>query len=159
MKQFLAGFALCVAISTPALAQQQDGPFSSTFALVSYWSQQSTGGAATQIYVNGHKVYDRYGFGPAFVKQYFNCADGSGIKATCTSIFDGYTTVGGAMGTFSSGLTVYLDGALYRSASPFYNAHIKTCYGDASYYGAMRYYIVESMYNGFGPAYPGNSCF
>ncbi|WNG19290.1 hypothetical protein [Cystobacter fuscus] len=159
MKQFLSGLVLSVAVATPALAQQQDGPFSSTAELASYWATQSTSGALTQIYVNGHKIYQRSGFGPAFVKQYFNCADGSGINATCNSIFDGYTTVSGAVGTFSTGFTVYLDGAPYRNASPYYYANIKTCYGDASFYGAVKYYIVESMYDGFSPPYPGNSCF
>lgn len=159
MKCFLTGFVLCVVISTPALAQQQDGPFASTSDLVNYWSMQNTGGSAVQIFVNGSKVYERFGFGPGYVGQYFNCADGSGIKAKCNSIFDGYVNANDAMGTFGSGLTVYLDGALYRSGSPYYTANITTCYGDASFYGAVRYYIVASMFDGFGPQYPGNHCY
>ncbi|MCP3097798.1 hypothetical protein LZ198_02800 [Myxococcus sp. K15C18031901] len=158
MKAFLAAFVLSMSVATPALAQQ-DGPFASTAALASYWSTQSTGSALTQIYVNGKLVYQRSGFGPAFVKQYFQCYDGSGIKAVCNNIFDGYLDVGGAVGTFSGGFTVYLDGALYRSGSPYSSAHLKTCYGDMSYYGAVKYYIVASINGGFSPPYPGNSCF
>ncbi|NTX00829.1 MULTISPECIES: hypothetical protein [Myxococcus] len=147
-----------MSVASPALAQQ-DGPFASTAALASYWSTQSTGGSLTQIYVNGTLAYQRSGFGPAFVKEYFNCADGSGIKAFCNNIFDGYLRTSDAMGTFSSGLTVYLDGTLIRSGDPYYSAHLKTCLGDMSYYGRVKYYIVESVNDGFGPPYPGNDCF
>lgn len=156
MKQFLAAFVLSMVVATPALAQE-DGPFANTDALVTYWSTRSTGGATTQIYVNGSKVYQRSGFGGAFVKQYFNCHDGSGIKAVCNNTLDGYENVSDAVGTVPSGLTVYLDGVLYRSGSNNV-AHIKTCYGDTSYYGSVTYYIVASM-SGVGPTYPGNSCF
>ncbi len=158
MKSFLAVFVISMAAATPALAQEE-GPFATTDALVEYWTARNTNGATTQIYVNGKQVYQRAGFGAAVVKQYFRCYNGSGINAVCNNIFDGYTEVSGAESTFSSGLTVYLDGVLYRSGSPYYSAHIKTCYGDTSYYGPVVYYIVASMNNGFGPAYPGNSCF
>ncbi|XXF80128.1 hypothetical protein P2318_10365 [Myxococcaceae bacterium GXIMD 01537] len=138
---------------------QQNGPFANTTALVTYWTGQSTGGSTAQIYVNGKKVYERLGFGPAFVKQYFNCADGSGIKAVCNNIFDGHLDVSTAVATFPNWLTVYVDGTLYRSGDPYHSAHIKKCYGDTSYYGAVKYYIVESMNDGWSPPYPGNSCF
>ncbi|MBZ4395662.1 hypothetical protein OWM54_17710 [Myxococcus sp. MISCRS1] len=158
MKQFLAAFVLSLAVATPAMAQH-DGPFADTDALVSYWSAQDTQSSLTQIYVNGKRVYQRSGFGPAFVKEYFDCHDGSGIKSFCNNIFDGYLTVEGTYGTYSPGLAVYLDGVLYRSGSPFSRVDIKTCYGDASYYGPVSYYIVESVIDGFGPPYPGNDCF
>ncbi|MDC0713531.1 hypothetical protein POL68_34015 [Stigmatella sp. ncwal1] len=50
---------------------------------------------------------------------------------------------------------------MYRPGNPpdYYYAAIKTCYGDVSFYGAVRYYVVESYYDGFGPLYPGNDCY
>jgi hypothetical protein len=158
MKHIILAVALILGVEAVAQAQSAEGPFPNERALARYWARQNTSGAATQIFHNGHEVYRRMGFGPAYIVQYFTCADGSGIRSNCSEIFDGFATLGDAMAVVS-GLTIYLDGQLIHDASPWYFATLKTCYGDDSYAGPIRYYIVESMYDGFGPPYPGNSCF
>ena len=159
MKHILIALAVCLGLEATAHAQSAEGPFASVTELANYWNAQNMGGSAVQIFHNGHKIHQRMGFGPAFIKQYFTCADGSGIRSNCSEIFDGFAQLRNAIATVSSGLSIYVDGVLYRNSSPWYHARIKSCYGDDSYRGRIRYYIVESMYDGFGPPYPGNDCF
>jgi len=63
-----------------------DGPFADKQALINYWNTTSTNGALTQIYLNGRIAFSRSGFGPAFVKQYFDCLN-SDVYAVCPSGF------------------------------------------------------------------------
>jgi len=128
--------------SASEAVQSPDGPFSSNAALSSYWAAQP-GGVAFQIYSNGHLVYYRGGFGPPWSKQYFNCANGSGINALCIHTDDGYDTIQTAINTLFGGWTVYVDNALYVSGKSSI-AYLKKCTGDASPfgYGPDHYYIV-----------------
>lgn len=151
MKKFI-GLALAALLPGLASAQYSDGPFANTSALTSYWSTTSTSGALTQIYVNGHKVYERSGFAPAFVKQYFDCYLGD-INAVCNQIQDGYINLSGAIALFPATVRIDLDGSVYRAASGGDTrvASISTCSNESSYYGPVNYYKVVAWGNGFIP--------
>jgi len=144
MKVFSA-LALSLALLPGVVSAYSDGPFVDINALNTYWNGTSTGGALTQIYVDGTKVFERSGFGPAFVKQYFGCATGGDIRTVCGAVQDGAVDINDVLATFSPGYKVYLDGALYRAGSPSAVAGITTCFGDASYYGNVQYYKITSI--------------
>lgn len=148
----LIGLALAVLLPGLASAQYSNGPFTSTSDLQSYWNVTSTGGARAQIYVNGRKVFDRAGFGPAFVKQYFDCYTGD-INAVCTQIYDGYVSLSGAIALFPSSVRIDLDGSVYRAASggDTRSAAISTCSNESSANGPVNYYKVVGWNNGFIP--------
>jgi hypothetical protein len=139
-----------VGIAEQALGS--DGPFTDTQSLINYWSNTSTGGALTQIFLNGSKVYQRSGFGPAFTKQYFDCYS-SDIYAVCPTDFrDGFTSFDTLVSRFSTNTAIYQDGVLVRSGTGAW-ANISKCTGDDSFYGCIRYYKVVYYFSGFGPAY------
>jgi hypothetical protein len=155
---FIAGSC---AVSEPPVGDQQsvaeqaissEGPFTDTQALVNYWVGTSTGNALTQIYVNGRKVYERSGFGPAFVKQYFACS-GGGTYAICpTGFFDGYSDFNTLISRSPTTATIYKDSVLFRSGTNrFESENISTCSGDQSFYGTITYYKVISYSSGFVP--------
>jgi len=143
-----------------AVAEQglgSDGPFASTADVVSYWNATSTSGAATEIFVNGHRVLYRSGFGPEFLKQYFVCSGGL-IYATCpTGFFDGFPTFKSLVARSPSTATIYKDNVLYRTGSNgFEFESVQTCPVDVSLNGAV-YYKVVSYTSGFVPY--GSSCY
>lgn len=148
----LIGLAFALLIPGLASAQYSDGPFTSTSDLQSYWSVTSTGGARTQIYVNGRKVFDRAGFGPAFVKQYFDCFTGD-INAACSQIYDGYINLADPIALFPATVRIDLDGSVYRAASGGDTrvAAISTCSNESSINGPVEYYKVVGWNNGFVP--------
>jgi hypothetical protein len=166
LMRFIASYFICMLASTtlatlaggcissePSTANQEnvssteqaissDGPFTSTQDLINYWTSTSTSGALAQIYLNGRKVYERSGFGPAFVKQYFACSSG-GILAVCTSgFFDGYTNFNTLVSRCPADAAIYKDGVLFRSGTNQAVADVSTCSGDQSFYGVIRYYKV-----------------
>ena len=144
-------------VGTAEQALSSDGPFTDTQALISYWRTASTNGAMTQIYLNGRKVYERPGFGPAFVKQYFDCLN-SDVYAVCLSGFgDGYTDFDTLVSRCPTGAAIYKDGTLIRSGTNGTEVDISTCSGDSSFYGTIHYYMVIHYYNPFIPY--GNTCY
>lgn len=136
-----------------------DGPFTDTQSLIDYWVGTSTGNALTQIYVNGREVYERSGFGPAFVKQYFACS-GGGIYAVCPNgFFDGYSNFNTLISRSPTTATIYKNNVLFRSGTNnLETENISTCMGDQSFYGTILYYRVVAYSNGFisvgGHCYP-----
>lgn len=62
-----------------------EGPFQNTNAIINYWTNTSTGGAALYVYVDGSLVYYRMGFGPALGKNYVYCPKraGGGYMTNC----------------------------------------------------------------------------
>jgi hypothetical protein len=159
VNRMIAGLGICAALAGAATAAPSDGPFTTVQDVVAYWIGQPTSGAATQIFVDGFKVYERSGFGPAFVQQYFGCGE-YGIRTHCTNDpFAGFVTAAEPASQFGAGKTIYLDGKLYKSGSPYYQLYLKTCRGEASFYGKVKYFVVEAINDGFGPPFPGNDCF
>jgi hypothetical protein len=145
---------------TTQAALGSNGPFTTKAAVIDYWSHTATGGAATQIFIDGHLVYYRSGVGPAFIQQYFVCNDKSGIKAYCTNIFDGFLMPKFAIPALPLSVNVYVDGRLYlsRNSDQLFRADVSSCYGDMSLQGPIHYYIVADSNDGVGPMYPGNTC-
>jgi hypothetical protein len=136
-----------VAITEQALSS--DGPFATVDELVNFWNNTSTSGAATEIFVNGHRKLFRSGFGPEFLKQYFVCAGGS-IYATCpTGFFDGFASFPVLVSRSPSTATITKNGVPFRTGTnQFESENIKTCSVDMSLNGAV-YYTVISYTNGF----------
>ena len=126
-----------------------DGPFVNTQALIDYWNS-TTGSVETQIYVNGRKVYERAGFGPAFVNQYFTCSGGSIYTVCPAGFFAGYTNFNTLVSKCPTTAAIYKDGVLFRSGNGD-TVDISTCSGDQSFYGLVRYYRVTAEINGFVP--------
>jgi hypothetical protein len=154
----IAAVGMCAALSGAAMAEGE-GPFNTKQDVVNYWSGHSTSGAATQIFLDGFKIYERGGFGPAFVQQYFSCGE-YGIRTKCTGDwFSGFATVSDARAGISMGLSVYVDHVLKYKLDPYYYMDLKTCYGEMSYYGRVKYFVAETVWDGFGPPFPGQSCF
>jgi hypothetical protein len=139
-----------VAIAEQALSS--DGPFTSVDELVNFWSNTPTGGAATEIFVNGHRKFFRTGFGPEFLKQYFVCAGGS-IYATCpTGFFDGFSTFSALVSRSPSTATISRDGTLFRTGTnQFEFENITTCSVEQGLNGPVRYFKVTSYTSGFVP--------
>jgi hypothetical protein len=133
-------------------ALSSDGPFASVDELVNFWNNTSTGGAATEIFVNGHRKLFRSGFGPEFLKQYFVCAGGSSIYATCpTGFFDGFASFPALVSRSPSTATITKNGTPFRTGTnQFEFENIKTCSVDVSLNGAV-YFKVDSYTNGFVP--------
>jgi len=139
------------------LSGSGEGPFTNVQALVNYWGNTPMNGAMTQIYLNGKKVYERQGFGPAFVKQYFE-SSGSTIYAVCPSgIRPGYTNFDTLVSRAPAGAWIYRDSVLVRQGTNAASVDISTCLGDQSYYGPVSYFRVIDYYN--PPAEWGNTCY
>jgi hypothetical protein len=140
------------------LALTGDGPFANKQALIDYWNTAAPGGGAlTQIYLNGRKVFERSGFGPAFVKQYFACKTGS-ILTVCTGNFydDGYTSFNTLVSRCPAEMTIDKDGVLFRAGTNGTRGNIATCSGDESFYGTVHYYKITSL-DGF--VHYGSTCY
>ena len=164
----IVAMAVCAADASSARADGSTGPFGSVAALVSYWSSAPTK-HHVQVYVNGDKVYETPGAGPSLVRQYFACTDGSGIKPACNTAAvtglafadatrDGYLRWQDAATVVGGGLNVYLDFQLMLDRGDTYAVMLKTCHGDASFFGPVVYYVVAYLDDGFGPPFT-NDCF
>jgi hypothetical protein len=139
------------ATSTDELALSGDGPFATTKALIDYWTNTPTSGALAQIYLNGRKVYERSGFGPAFVKQYFTCGP-SNILATCTTgFFDGYGSFNTLVSRSPAHTEIRKDFVVVRAGTDGTSEDVTTCSGDPSFYGTVKYFKVTAYNNGFIP--------
>ncbi|HET9621403.1 MAG TPA: hypothetical protein VFP84_08565 [Kofleriaceae bacterium] len=138
-------------VSDMQQALSSEGPFSSKQDLINYWAAASKSNT-TQIYLNGRKAYEFLGFGPAFVKQYFTCS--SQIYAVCpTGFFDGFENLATLVSRSPTTATIYKDSTLYRTGNPNEKEFIATCFGDQSFYGAVRYFKVTSYSTRFGPPF------
>ena len=142
--------------SSQETAVTSDGPFANTQALIDYWNGTSTGGALTQIYLNGRKVYERSGFGPAFVKQYFDCISDDILTVCISGFFDGYTNFNTLVSRCPADAAITKDGIPFRSGTNSTAVGIVTCSGDQSFYGVVHYYKVIS-FDGF--VHYGSSCY
>lgn len=160
MKKML-GLSLAILIPGVCVAAH-DGPFANLSALITYWNGTPTGGSLTQIYLDGTKVFQESGFGPAYVHQYFECPQTGDIRTDCLvgDIVSSDEDYADQVAKFPPGTTIYLDGVLKRSAPPPRIAYLLKCAGDASYYapGWVIYYATEAYYDGFGPPYTSGSC-
>jgi len=139
-------------VATADQALTGDGPFSTRGDLANYWNNTSTGGAATEIFVNGHREVFRAGFGPEFLKQYFVCGDGF-IYPTCPSgFYDGFETLEALVDRSPPAASITLDGHTIRTGSNgSKHEEIKTCAVDTSINGAVYYKVV--LYDGGGMVY------
>lgn len=158
MKKMLGLF---IAMSIPGVAAAaHDGPFANLSALVTYWNGTSTNSAQTNIYLDGTKVFNRNGFGPAYEQQYFECPQTSDIRTECQvgDIASRDEHLAHQVAKFPSNATIYLDGTLYRSGVTGLIAQLLTCTGDASYYapGWVRYYATDNYYDGWLPSFNGS---
>jgi len=139
-------------VSFTKQAMTSEGPFFDQQALINFWTATSTGGAATQIFLNGSKVYERPGFGPAFVKQYFSCMDTihHAIYAVCpTGQHDGFTNFNTLVSRYPVTATIFRDGVLFRSGTDPGSVSITTCTGDLSFLGCSVYYKVTTEFTPF----------
>ncbi len=161
----LTGLIVCTALASPARADCTE-PFDNVGELIACSALTAT--HPTELYVDGHKVAQLPGTGFPVVRQYFNCTD-IGIKHLCNTgavtgvawlaaLQDGYLTWQYASIVLGQGLNVYLDNVLVRDRGTGYTLSLKTCHGDQSVQGPVTYYVVESMFDGFGPPYWGD-CF
>jgi len=144
-----------------AQAVSADGPFASVAALQAYWGAQPIS-SCLNVYVGGSKVYSRSGFGPCYEPEYFQCKGGS-LEAHCGDIATGDATKSELIGQMGNNPTVYVDGQLYEAGTGGVGS-LKTCYGDPSFAGHIRYYVVTGFCAGnngavFGPCYPGRACY
>lgn len=138
-------------------ADPSQGPFASQIALVNFWTNTQTGGAATQIFLNGHKVFDRAGFGPALLVEYFACNAG-GIWETCpTDFVDGFAVFKTLVARVPAGHAIVKDGVLFRNGTDGQTVDVTTCSGDQSLNGPVKYEKVTFI-NGFSPPYV-SSCY
>lgn len=155
MKKML-GLVLAALAPAAAVAQYSDGPFADVAALNAYWTGTSTSSSLTQIYVDGTKVFQRSGFGPGFVKQYFLCYYTNDIRVNCGSQIDGTLDLSALVASMPANAPIYLDNVLYRSGIGSGNIYIETCVGDQSYYGPVEFYEMTGYYFGPGPHYNGS---
>lgn len=128
------------------------GPFATQQALVAFWTGTSTGGAATQIFLNGHKVFDRTGFGPPLIAEYFACQAG-GIYEVCpTDFIDGFSVFKTLVSRIPAGHAIVKDGVLFRAGTDGQTVDVTTCFGDQSLAGTVKYVKVTEV-AGFSPPY------
>jgi hypothetical protein len=99
-------------------------------------------------------VFQRSGFGPGFVKQYFYCAPSNDIRVYCNSYSTAAENLADLISWHNPNWAIYLDGSVYRAGNSAYS-EILTCTGDASYYGNVVFYLNSYFYNGLGPPHPG----
>jgi hypothetical protein len=168
----ISGVVVCAAFASTAHAECE-GPFTSTTALTACWSATSHP-QTFEIYVDGHKVWEQPGpSGIYLTRQYFDCADGSGIKPACQSspvtaeeypfaTQDAYASTNLADFVFGRSFDLFLDNGTVpianHNSSP-YSLRLKTCHGDQSHSGPVKYFVVSSLFDGFAPPWPSNDCF
>ena len=158
MKRFLFAVVALLGMFSIAHAQSANGPFDDASDMTDYWTGVNNDGSAMQLFVNGSKVYDVSGFGPAYIEQYFVCQSDGKLRQVCEAVatgwnfFDGYEALS-SLTPLLSGSTIYLDNSLYSSGDPASSAYITTCYGDSSLNGTITYYLVTHYADGFGPPF------
>jgi hypothetical protein len=143
MKRIILSTLIAFGLVEAATAQT----FQSQSELTNYWTANS-GAIRTQIFLNGYKVLDRPGFGPAYVLQYFACSQTSDIREECSSIADGSTSLQHLLGLVPTA-TVLHNGVLVQTAE-FPVIGISTCTGESSGYGPVHYEKMTYEYSGFG---------
>lgn len=104
-----------------------------------------------QIYLNGRQVFERSGFGPEYIEEYFTCDGKSNdIRAVCDYASDGAVRIKTIIDLLPANTTVYLDGEKYGKGTSDVNiAHITTCKGDTSIMTGkpIAYYKLRAFSN------------
>ena len=163
----LSSLALCAAFAAPASAACE-GPFATVAAVMACQTANAT--HPTEVYVDGGKVGQVSGSGSPLVRQYFNCASGIGIAATCNhgqvsgqaffpALHDGYSRSGDAFAVVGYDSNLYLDDVLVLDRGKQSSLGVKTCHGDQSVNGRVTYFVVEFYVDGFGSPLLDHDCF
>jgi hypothetical protein len=130
--------------------------FATEEALVAHWYNQPWV-VRTQIFLDGAKVIDTPGFGPAYVEQYFRCSTTNDVRKICGSHDDGSATLEHLV-DLMPGVGIYYENQLIQVPEHLAMARIVTCTGDQSVYGPVQFKWVSHFNLFFGPLPPERDC-
>lgn len=147
-KGITSGLVLC-SLASVASAQSVEGPFASESALLAYWSGSSSPNQMTNVYLNGKLIFNKTGFTPQSLRQYFACRGTGEIRLRCSSHGDGDRQLSYIAAYFPYPHHITLDGAPYQTGGPGgAYADINRCYTSDT----LGTYYRLGTYTGFTPA-------
>lgn len=146
-KGVASAMMLC-SVASVASAQSVEGPFASQSDLLAYWNSSSSPNQMTNVYLNGQLIFNKTGFTPQNLRQYFVCRETGEIRQRCSTYKDGDRQLAYVAAYFSYPTHILLDGVPYQPGGPggayvdIYRCHTSDTLG--------TYYRVGT-YTGFTP--------